>query len=474
MSRPLWQWSACDLASAIRTRELSCEEAVTATLERMQQTNPRINAVVVEQSEPALQRARQLDNQLAREPEQATGALFGVPATIKVNIDQEGYATDNGVAAYKNLIAGSDAPVTRHLNEAGAVLIGRTNAPEFSIRWQTDNPLHGLTLNPWDENITCGGSSGGAAAATLMGYGPIAHGNDIGGSLRCPSYCCGTTTVRPTLGRVPAYNPTGSEERPFLSQLMSVQGIIAREVKDVRLATEVISQRDVRDPNWVPAPFFGPQEKGPVRVALCRESYGLPIHPEVLKALDLAAKALQDAGYIIEEVEAPRVEETNKIWRDLLFTDFRQLSPGSIDRYGSDTLKQIMQGYYSVSEHLDRDCMLAAMAARNSILRDWNLFQEQYALVLTPLILQPPYPRGEDEKSPARAAETLLSYLYMANMNMLGLPAATISTHLFQGVPVGVQIIGRRYREDQCLDAAEVVETAQGVMAHRLWQRDQG
>src|SRR5581483_1913957 len=160
--------------------------------------------------------------------------------------------------------------VAANFRKAGAIVIGLTNTPEFSLRAFTDNPLHGQTYNPWDPAITCGGSSGGAAASIAAGIGCIAHGNDIGGSLRWPAACCGVATIKPTLGRVPAFNESATAERPPMAQLMSVQGPIARQVADVRLGLRALAQRDPRDPWWVPAPLEGPPPARPVKVAVAR------------------------------------------------------------------------------------------------------------------------------------------------------------------------------------------------------------
>ena len=177
--------------------------------------------------------------------------------TIKVNVDQEGQATTNGLPAFANLIAPGDAPIVRNLRRAGAIIVGRTNTPELSMRATTVNPLHGRTWNPWHPDASPGGSSGGAGAAAAAGFGPIHHGNDIGGSLRFPAFANGVATIKPTPGRVPAFNPSATVERGLLAQLTSVQGAIARTVADVRLATRVMAGGDVRDPWWVPAPFDG-------------------------------------------------------------------------------------------------------------------------------------------------------------------------------------------------------------------------
>lgn len=261
---PLWRWSAVDVAAAIRRREISCVEAVESAIERLHAANPRVNAVTVDLSKEALEAAKRADAVVASGV--ALGALHGVPVTIKENVDQAGQATPNGVVADRNLVAQDDSPVVANLRKAGAIIIGRSNTPEFSYRWFTDNPLRGLTKNPWSDAHTPGGSSGGAAAAVALGIGAIAHGNDLGGSLRYPAYACGVATIRPSLGRVAAFNATAPEERPPSVQLMSAQGPIAREVRDVRLALEVMTVRDARDPWWTPGPHVGERAQLPIQI----------------------------------------------------------------------------------------------------------------------------------------------------------------------------------------------------------------
>ena len=225
---PIWQWSALQTAAAIGSGAISSTEVVEAHIARMRDVNPKLNAVVVDLSEEALKAAKAADNAQAKQRE--LGPLHGVPITIKENVDYAGRPNPNGVAAQMNIIAPSDAPVVRNLKKAGAIVIGLTNTPEFSFRGFTENPLHGLTLNPWDPDITCGGSSGGAGAAVAAGIGTIAHGNDIGGSLRWPAHCNGVVTIKPTQGRVPAFNESAAAERPMLAHLMSAQGPLARSV----------------------------------------------------------------------------------------------------------------------------------------------------------------------------------------------------------------------------------------------------
>src|ERR1700752_5306887 len=302
-NRPLWQWSACDLAEAIAARKVTALEAVGAAVTRMRATNGKINAVVDDLGDAALREAEAHDRAMSgRGP---IGPLHGVPVTIKENVDQTGRATPNGVVAFKDVIAPDDAPVVRTLRRSGAIVMGRTNTPEFSFRGTTVNELHGRTFNPWNDTASAGGSSGGAAAAVMMGYGPIAHGNDIGGSLRFPAYACGAATVKPGLGRVPAYNPSAAVERGLLAQVMSVQGVICREVRDVRLAMRSLVGYDPRDPWQVPRPFDGTPEPRPIKVAFTRNTFDFPLHPAVSRALDTARAALTAAGYEVREVEPP-------------------------------------------------------------------------------------------------------------------------------------------------------------------------
>ena len=208
MSEPLWQKSAVETAAGIREKRFSCSDVMVSVVERIRALNPKLNAIVMDLTDQALAEAAAADRALKTSSE--PGPLFGVPVTIKVNVDQEGQATTNGLPALANLIAPGDSPVVRNLRRAGAIIVGRTNTPEVSMRATTVNPLHGRTWNPWHPDASPGGSSGGAGVAAAAGFGPIHHGNDIGGSLRFPAFANGVATIKPTPGRVPAFNPSAS------------------------------------------------------------------------------------------------------------------------------------------------------------------------------------------------------------------------------------------------------------------------
>lgn len=266
----LWRLSATDVAAAVKAKKISAKEAAQSALSRLDAVNPRINAVIDHRPDEVLAQAAAVDAAISRGEE--VGPLAGVPVTIKANIDQEGFATTNGLKLQRDTIARSNSPVVDNLLNAGAVMLGRTNCPAFSYRWFTSNLIHGDTKNPRDPAITPGGSSGGAGAAVAAGIGHIAHGTDIAGSIRYPAYACGVHGLRPTVGRVAAFN-AALAERTIGAQISAVSGPLARTIGDLRLALTAMSGFDARDPWWVPAPLQGPAM--PKRAALCSTRMGL-------------------------------------------------------------------------------------------------------------------------------------------------------------------------------------------------------
>jgi amidase len=250
----LWEETAQKITLKIQRREISAEEVTQSALDRLASVNPSINAVVDRFDQDALHEAQQIDAKL--NAGKTVGILAGVPVTVKVNVDQIGRATTNGVRLQKNQIAQEDNPVVANLRRAGAIIIGRTNTPAFSLRWFTRNSLHGHTKNPLNPKITPGGSSGGAAASVAAGIGAIGHGTDIAGSIRYPAYACGVHGLRPSLGRIPAHNFSGPD-RFIGAQLTAVSGPIARSIGDLRLALNAMSQPDIRDPWHVEMPLTG-------------------------------------------------------------------------------------------------------------------------------------------------------------------------------------------------------------------------
>lgn len=467
--RPLWQLSAFELAERIANRTVSCVDAVSAALERMNQTNPALNAIVDDLSAQAMEEAHRLDRRM--KVSGPVGALHGLPITIKQNTDQAGRSTPNGVAAFKDSIAPEDAPIVRNFRNAGAIIIGRTNTPEFSFRATTANELYGRTLNPWNSWATAGGSSGGAASAVMSGMCALSHGNDLSGSLRFPAAATGATSIKPGFGRTPAYNSSARSERGILSQIMVVQGLIAREVRDLRLAMNALIQYDPHDPWMVRHPFEGEQPERPIQVAFTRETFEFELHPAVSAALETARNALTEAGYAVTEVTLPNLREVSEeMWRTLL-GEVDIVLGQDIAAYGSETFKSVYRNYLEIFHPYRGEELIAAMARRSHHVRQWQLFLQQYPLILTPFMPHPTLEWDRDAQGRDGVMDMQGAAIYAGAVNYLGLPAGNVPAHYNEGLPIGVQIIGRRFREDLIIDACEEIQTRVGVMAEKLFAR---
>jgi amidase len=462
MSTPLWRWDALALAAAIRRKDVSCREAVSSTLARADELNPRVNALTELLHDQALASADAADTALARGD--VLGPLHGVPVTSKCNVDQAGLATTNGLLVNKALIASEDSPPVANFKRAGAIVIGRSNTPAMSLRWFTDNTLHGRTLNPFDDRVTPGGSSGGAAVAVALGLGAIAHGNDYGGSIRHPAYCCGVVGLRPSVGRVPAYNATANEERGISGQLMAVQGPLARSVGDVRLGLRALAQRDARDPLWVPAPLRHDGDERPQRVALFKRHPAYDADASVRGALEQAAQALAAAGYAVQEAEPPHFEEAADLWRTLVYGDLARLRP-LIDGSGDAALAKNFALSTAGRPSLDRDAYLAALARRTALARAWSRFFEDTPLLLLPVSWRRPFAIDEDQHDVQHMNAVIAAQSPLLATALLGLPGLALPTGLVNGLPTGVQLAGGRWREELLLRAGEVIERALGFSA---------
>jgi amidase len=468
----LWRLSATETAKRTRAGDITAEQAVASSITRMNAVNPALNAIVEDLSGEAMERARALDK--ARAGGAAPGALHGVPLTIKINVDQAGHATSNGVAALKDLIAPDDAPVVKNLEAAGAVVIGRSNTPEFSFRADTDNPLFGRTHNPWGAHISAGGSSGGAGSAVAAGIGPLAHGNDIGGSLRYPSAANGVVTVKPGLGRVPAWNPSQKAERGMLAQNMSVQGLITRHAEDLHLAMPAMIAPDPRDPFHVPLPWRGDALEGRIKVGFSKETFDFDLHPEVSAALDTARDALTDAGYQVDEVEPPLLRECALDGYRALMSEVQQLMGSDLEVMGSTVINDIFAENYRQFAPLEPVELLQVLARRTHYARQWSLLLEEYPLFLSPFMPQPYFSPGRDAEGAEGLREALGSGLWSYSMNFMGLPAGNVPARLAQlpkgPQPINVQIIARRWREDLAVDACQAIQDRVGRMSGALWK----
>jgi amidase len=450
----LWRLSAKDVAALIGSKKISAKEAASAALARLDAVNPSINAVIDHRPDEVLAQAASVDAAIARHED--LGALAGVPVTVKANIDQEGFATTNGLKLQRDVIARSNSPVIDNLRKAGAVILGRTNCPAFSYRWFTTNLIHGDTKNPRDPGITPGGSSGGAGSAVAAGIGHIAHGTDIAGSIRYPAYACGVHGLRPTVGRVPGFN-AALPERTIGPQISAVSGPLARTIGDLRIALAAMSGKDVRDPWWVPAPLEGPAVRK--RAALCLRPDGLETSAEVAAAVADAGKRLERAGWVVEQIETtPPLREAADLQTKLWLGDGYEAQLAAAEREGDPGALACLRGNKSKVFPFDAAAFSKALTRRATLTREWLQFFESYSVLLIPVSGELPFPDGLDMRDEASFARVWRAQLTQIAIPFMGLPALTVSTGLVGRVPVGVQVVSGRYREDLCLLAGEAIE----------------
>ena len=452
MSEELWRRGAGELAGLIARREVSSREVVDAHLDRIEAVNGHLNAIVLVLADEARAAAD------AADATPSSGPLHGVPVTVKENIDLAGTPTTSGVPALAEAVAPIDAPVVERLRAAGAIPIGRTNLPDLGLRVHTDSSLRGLTRNPWDPAVTAGGSSGGEGAALASGMSPLGLGNDVGGSLRNPAHCCGIASIKPTPGRVPHATVIPPEDFGPAMQLMAVQGVMARTVSDVRLGLAIVAGAHPRDPDSAPVLLDLPRNASR-RVALVAEPPGGDTHPEIAAAVRRAGDALADAGYEVVEAEPPLYEASLDVWGRFLFTDIRAQEPVLRAVMGADAIRflDLIGDLYPVQ---DTAGMFATLAERRMIARAWNQFLVEQPLILSPIWAQPPFPHSWDLEHPH---ETMRLLRPVMPANLLGLPAAAVPAGQAAGLPVAVQVMGARWQELACLEAAEAIEARLGA-----------
>lgn len=451
----LWRLTAGDLAARVRARDVSAREVAVDALARLDAVNPAINAVIDQNRGLTLAQADAVDAALARGED--PGVLAGVPVTIKVNTDQAGFATTNGVRAMAGHMAAQNNPLVDNLLRAGAVTIGRTNTPAFSYRWFTSNLVHGATKNPVDPALTPGGSSGGAAAAVAAGIGALAHGTDIAGSIRYPAYACGVHGLRPTPGRVAAWNPS-LPDRGIGPQITAVSGPIARSVADLRLGLTALSAPDMRDPWWMPVPLDGPPL--PRRAAFCLCPDGLATTPDVAAAVTDAAKRLEAAGWVVDEVDSvPPLRDAAEIQTRLWLGDGYDAMLAAAEADGDPGALNILRHHEATARSVDLASYSALLARRLGIVRAWRVYLEHTPVVLLPVSAELPFADGLDLHDMARVWE---AQMIQVALPVVGTPGLTVTTGAVGMAPVGVQVIAGRFREDLCLLAGEAI--APGVI----------
>lgn len=455
--------TAGELADLIATGTITSVEVVDAHLARIAEVNDHCNAVTRVLADEARSAAVEADAAVsAGEP---LGAFHGVPCTVKENIDLAGTPTTQGLPAFADLIAPSDAPIVERIRAAGAIPIGRTNLPELGLRITTDNPLHGLTRNPWHPDRTAGGSSGGEGSAIASGMSPLGLGNDIGGSLRNPAFCCGITSIKPTHGRLPWYSAFEHDQNPTLSsQLMATDGPMARSVADLRTAMEVLQGRDPRDPRSVTIPLDGPPLGGPGvprRVAVLRSVPETEPHPSVVDGVDRAAAAMAAAGWDVVEAKPPEIGYCTEVWAYLLAADIAVLM---------DTARLVLSEELTAAldETADRysPSVMAPTAVHSELARlarEWALFFIDHPVLVMPTWTIPQPEHGFDQG--VGSTDAITSALgCITPPNLLNLPSVAVPVGVSDGLPQGVQCVADRWRDDLALTAAADIEASLGTL----------
>jgi len=452
---------AVELAELIRRRALSPVEITRAVLERIERLNPALGAYVLVHAERALEQARRAEEAvMAGAP---LGPLHGVPVSIKDNLWTAGDRTTSGSRLLADFVPPEDTPSVAALRAAGAIFAGRTNLPEFAWRGSTDNPLFGESRNPWDPTRTPGGSTGGGAAAVAAGLGPLALGSDGAGSIRIPASFCGLVGFKPTFGRVPMYPAAGGNE------LVAHVCPLARTVRDVALMMNAIAHWDARDPFALPddgvdylaacaSPLVAAPGGASLRVAWSPDLGFAPVEAETREIAGAAAGAFAEAGLAVEEAR-PELGDPSIILRTLYGGAQAGAHAGRPPEQQAQ-MDPALVAYAKAAAALTVGEYLGAVAARQALVDSLRRFFERYDLLLTPALCLPAFPLGiVGPREVAGREVTHLGWTLCYPFNWSGQPAISVPAGWTAGgLPVGLQIIGRRLEDALVLRAAATLE----------------
>jgi amidase len=468
VEEPIYWMSAAAIADAVREREISPVEVVEAVLKRIETVNGSLNAVVTVCAEQAVEAARLAENKVTRG--EATGPLHGVPFTVKDSTDTARVRTTLGSRLMSRNVPDSDAVLVDRLKAAGAILVGKTNLPEFAGKAVTDNLLFGPTRNPWRADRTPGGSSGGAAAAVAAGMGPIASGNDAGGSIRIPASCCGVVGLKPQFGRVPSY--------PYFDQweTLSHEGPIARTVEDCGLMLDAMVGPHWGDRHALPAPgfSFAKHATNPLRGASVVASVDLGyarISRSVAIAFQQAVDALRELDVRVSEC-SPELGSFDSI----LFTLINAELATMLEDFGeaghqAEDLHPLLQARIEAARSITMSDYVRAAFQRRKLSSRFGEFLAPYDLMLTPTLGTTAWsldaPGGylnEIDGEPVHGLQWSLCHLF----NLTGHPAISIPWNLSpDGLPIGIQIIGQPHDELRVLQAASALESLRPIRNFR-------
>jgi amidase len=461
---------AAELARLIRVRELSAEEAMLACLEQIEHTNLHVNAIVTLHPERALRDARAADERLAEALAhgEEVGPLHGLPVAHKDLAPTRGTRTTFGSPVYEDFVPDEDALVVERLRRAGAITVGKTNTPEFGAGSQTYNEVFGETLNPYDTTKTCGGSSGGAAAALACGMVPIADGSDMGGSLRNPASFCNVVGFRPSLGRVPSWPVQAAWST------LSTEGPMARTVRDAALMLGAISGPDPRSPLTISESgddFSRSLERdfSGVRVAWSRDLGRLPVDPRVTAVLVGQRHTFEDIGCLVEDSE-PGFTDADEIFQTLRAWHF-ELNYGELLEEHRDLMKDTVVWNIEQGARLSGPEVGRAERKRTELYHRVRTFMEDYEFLVAPVSQVPPFDVKKRYVTEINGVEmgTYIDWMKSCYyVTVTGLPAISVPCGFTpEGLPVGVQIVGRPRDDLGVLQLAHAFEQATGFGKHR-------
>ena len=457
----LWQLGALELAGKIRGREVSSREVLEAHLERVEACNGSLNAIVRVLADEARAAADRADEAVASGAD--LGALHGVPCSVKENIDVAGTPTTNGVTALAEAIASIDAPTVERMRAAGAIPFARTNLPDFGLRVHTDSQLHGPTRNPWNPNVTAGGSSGGEGSAIASGMSPIGLGNDIGGSLRNPAHCCGISSLKPTVGVIPMATVVPPEDMGLSEQLMVVEGPMARQVADVRAGLEILAGQHWRDPRSVTAALTDAAPGERLRIAVLVDPPGGSTDPGIGGAIRAVADRLADAGHDVVEATPPGYEQTFELWRRLMIDDVRAQRELLGMVLGADALT-LLDNFDATSGPTTVPEVQHLHVERYGLMRAWAQFHQEYPVIISPTWAQRAFAPGADLDSESGVELMTDTIRPVIPSNLLGTPAVVTPAGVVDGLPVGVQVMGDRFTDLRVLTIAAEIEGLVGAI----------
>jgi Asp-tRNA(Asn)/Glu-tRNA(Gln) amidotransferase A subunit family amidase len=455
--------SAVEMAACIRRRKFSPVELVEAHLRRIERLNPRLNALVTIDGEGARRAAKAAEAAVANG--EKLGPLHGVPVTIKSSIDVAGYRCASGTPLRASNIPSADAPVVSRLRAAGAIVLGNTNAPEFLMAYETDNPLYGRTNNPWDLDRTPGGSSGGEAAAIAARCSAGGMGSDGGGSIRIPAHFSGICGLKPTPGRIPSTGHFPPAAGPFAA--LGTVGPMARTAVDLALFFEILAGPDLGDANAAPVPlrWRGEPELKRLRIGYFEDDGRVPVTPQTRAAVRAAARALEEQQFAVDAFRPEGLEDARRIWWTL-FGPAGQVALGPMLVGHEAELGPILREFRGMTAEppLTLESFMAALLGRDEVRVSFLAQMEDYPVLLCPACAVPAFRHRERSwMVEGRTVEYLDAMSYTQWFNLLGNPAVVVPVGRSpEGLPIGVQVVGRPHEEEVVLAIAARIEQACG------------